>query len=122
MRALAPVDSLGELGTLPFTRKDELRDAYPLGRVAVARERLRRISASSGTTGKPTVVAYTDHDLDVFARVVARALAAAGAEPGMTLHNAYGYGLFTGGLGFHDGGERLGWRSSQCREGLPNGS
>jgi phenylacetate-CoA ligase len=108
LRALAPVDSLGELGTLPFTRKDELREAYPLGRVAVPRERLRRISASSGTTGKPTVVAYTDHDLDVFARVVARALAAAGAEPGMTLHNAYGYGLFTGGLGFHDGGERLG--------------
>ncbi len=108
LRALAPVDSLGELGALPFTRKDELRDAYPLGRVAVPRERLRRISASSGTTGKPTVVAYTDQDLDVFARVVARALAAAGAEPGMTLHNAYGYGLFTGGLGFHDGGERLG--------------
>jgi phenylacetate-CoA ligase len=108
LRALAPVDSLGELRSLPFTRKDELRDAYPLGRVAVPRERLRRISASSGTTGKPTVVAYTDHDLDVFASVVARALAAAGAEPGMTLHNAYGYGLFTGGLGFHDGGERLG--------------
>ena len=108
LRALAPVDSLGELHTVPFTRKDELRDAYPLGRVAVPREQLRRISASSGTTGKPTVVAYTDHDLDVFARVVARALAAAGAEPGMTLHNAYGYGLFTGGLGFHDGGERLG--------------
>ena len=108
LRALAPVDSLDELRELPFTRKDDLREAYPLGLVAVARERLRRISASSGTTGKPTVVAYTDHDLDVFARVVARALAAAGAEPGMILHNAYGYGLFTGGLGFHDGGERLG--------------
>jgi phenylacetate-CoA ligase len=108
LRALADVDSLDDLRELPFARKSDLRDAYPLGRIAVPRDRLRRISASSGTTGKPTVVAYTDHDLDVFARVVARVLAAAGAEPGMTLHNAYGYGLFTGGLGFHDGGERLG--------------
>ena len=95
------LESLDDLRLLPFTRKDDLREAYPLGRIAVPRDRLRRISASSGTTGKPTVVAYTDADLDVFARVVARVLAAAGAEPGMTLHNAYGYGLFTGGLGFH---------------------
>jgi len=102
------LESLDDLRLLPFTRKDDLREAYPLGRIAVPRDRLRRISASSGTTGKPTVVAYTDADLDVFARVVARVLAAAGAEPGMTLHNAYGYGLFTGGLGFHDGGGRLG--------------
>ena len=108
LRTLAEVDSLDDLRGVPFTRKSDLRNSYPLGRVAVPRDRLRRISASSGTTGKPTVVAYTDHDLDVFARVVARVLAAAGAEPGMTLHNAYGYGLFTGGLGFHDGGERLG--------------
>ena len=108
LRALAPVDSLDELRELPFTRKDDLREAYPLGLVKVPRTQLRRLSASSGTTGKPTVVAYTPDDLDVFARVVARVLAAAGAEPGMTLHNAYGYGLFTGGLGFHDGGERLG--------------
>jgi phenylacetate-CoA ligase len=108
LRAVAGVESLDDLRTLPFTRKEDLRDAYPLGRIAVPREQLRRISASSGTTGRPTVVAYTDADLDVFARVVARVLAAAGAEPGMTLHNAYGYGLFTGGLGFHDGGERLG--------------
>jgi phenylacetate-CoA ligase len=108
LRRISDVESLDDLRTLPFTLKDDLRDAYPLGRVAVTRERLRRISASSGTTGKPTVVAYTDGDLDVFARVVARVLAAAGAEPGMTLHNAYGYGLFTGGLGFHDGGECLG--------------
>ena len=108
LRALARVDSLAELRTLPFTRKDDLREAYPLGLVKVPRTQLRRLSASSGTTGKPTVVAYTPDDLDVFARVVARVLAAAGAEPGMTLHNAYGYGLFTGGLGFHDGGERLG--------------
>ena len=108
LRALADVDSLDDLRRLPFTRKSDLRDSYPLGRVAVSRDRLRRISASSGTTGKPTVVAYTEHDLGLFAQVVARALAAAGAEPGMTLHNAYGYGLFTGGLGFHDGGGLLG--------------
>ena len=108
LRALADVDSLDELRELPFTRKDALRDAYPLGLVKVPRTQLRRLSASSGTTGKPTVVAYTPADLDVFACVVARVLAAAGAEPGMTLHNAYGYGLFTGGLGFHDGAERLG--------------
>jgi phenylacetate-CoA ligase len=97
-----------EIRTLPFTRKDDLRDAYPLGRLAVPRKEVRRLHASSGTTGKPTVVPYTRADLDLFARVVARCLAAAGAEPGMTLHNAYGYGLFTGGLGFHDGAEQLG--------------
>ena len=108
LRALAGVHSFDELRDLPFTRKEDLREAYPLGRVAVPRERLRRVSASSGTTGKPTVVAYTDGDLELFAAVVARCLAAAGAEPGMTLHNAYGYGLFTGGLGLHDGGRRLG--------------
>ena len=108
LRAVAGVDSLDELRTLPFTRKDDLRDSYPLGRLAVPRNRVRRLHASSGTTGKPTIVPYTRGDLDVFARVVARSLSAAGAEPGMTLHNAYGYGLFTGGLGFHDGAERLG--------------
>jgi len=108
LRAVAGVDSLDELRTLPFTRKDDLRDSYPLGRLAVPRDRVRRLHASSGTTGKPTIVPYTRGDLDVFARVVARSLSAAGAEPGMTLHNAYGYGLFTGGLGFHDGAERLG--------------
>jgi phenylacetate-CoA ligase len=100
--------SLDEIRTLPFTRKSDLRDAYPLGLLAVPRGRVRRFHASSGTTGKPTVVPYTAADLDVFARVVARCLASAGAEPGMTLHNAYGYGLFTGGLGLHDGGQRLG--------------
>jgi phenylacetate-CoA ligase len=108
LRTLVEVDSVDDLRAVPFTRKDALRDAYPLGLVKVPRTELRRLSASSGTTGKPTVVAYTPGDLDLFARVVARVLAAAGAEPGMTLHNAYGYGLFTGGLGFHDGGERLG--------------
>jgi phenylacetate-CoA ligase len=100
--------SLDDLRRLPFTRKDDLRDTYPLGMLAVPRETLARIHASSGTTGKPTVVAYTAGDLDLFARMNARALATAGAEPGMTLHNAYGYGLFTGGLGLHGGGERLG--------------
>jgi phenylacetate-CoA ligase len=96
------------LAGLPFTRKSDLRDTYPLGMVATPREELARIHASSGTTGKPTFVAYTADDLDLFARVNARALAMGGAEPGMMLHNAYGYGLFTGGLGLHDGGQRLG--------------
>ena len=102
------IASLRDLRLLPFTRKDDLRDTYSLGMLARPRSELARIHASSGTTGKPTVVAYTEGDLDVFARVVARALAMGGAEPGMTLHNAYGYGLFTGGLGLHGGGERLG--------------
>jgi phenylacetate-CoA ligase len=102
---LASVDDLRDL---PFTSKDDLRDTYPLGMLAVPRSKLARIHASSGTTGKPTVVAYTAADLDLFARVNARTLAMAGAEPGMTLHNAYGYGLFTGGLGLHAGGEALG--------------
>ena len=96
------------LADLPFTTKAQLRDAYPFGMVAVPREEVRRLHASSGTRGKPTVVAYTDQDLAVWADVVARALAAAGAEPGHRLHNAYGYGLFTGGLGLHQGAERLG--------------
>ncbi len=107
---LEPSDirSLADLVRIPFTRKDDLRETYPLGMLAVEPSRLARIHASSGTTGKPTVVAYTSADLDVFGRVNARALALGGAEPGMMLHNAYGYGLFTGGLGLHGGGERLG--------------
>ena len=102
------VASLEDLRQLPFTRKDDLRETYPLGMLAVPREALARIHGSSGTTGKPTVVAYTASDLDLLARMNARALAMAGAEPGMILHNAYGYGLFTGGLGLHGGGEALG--------------
>jgi phenylacetate-CoA ligase len=102
------IASLDELQQLPFTRKEDLRDTYPFGMFAVPRDELGRIHASSGTTGKLTVVGYTAADLDLFARVNARCLAMAGAEPGMTLHNAYGYGLFTGGLGLHAGGERLG--------------
>jgi phenylacetate-CoA ligase len=103
----ADIASVDDLGRLPFTRKDDLRDTYPFGMFAVPREELVRIHASSGTTGKLTVVGYTAADLDLFARVNARSLGAAGAEPGMVLHNAYGYGLFTGGLGLHYGGERL---------------
>jgi phenylacetate-CoA ligase len=100
--------SVDDLRRLPFTRKNDLRDTYPFGMLAVPRAELIRIHASSGTTGKLTVVGYTAADVDLFARVNARSLAMAGAEPGMILHNAYGYGLFTGGLGLHYGGERLG--------------
>ena len=102
------IDSLDELKQLPFTVKDDLRASYPLGMLAVPREQLRRIHASSGTGGTPTVVAYTEADLDVWSRVMARCMAMAGVKPGMVVHNAYGYGLFTGGLGFHQGAERLG--------------
>jgi phenylacetate-CoA ligase len=100
--------TLDDLRRLPLTRKDDLRDTYPFGMFAVPREEVARIHASSGTTGKLTVVGYTAADLDLFARVNARSLAMAGAEGGMLLHNAYGYGLFTGGLGLHAGGELLG--------------
>jgi phenylacetate-CoA ligase len=100
--------TLDDLRRLPFTLKSDLRDTYPLGMLAVPRRDVARIHASSGTTGKPTVVAYTREDVELMGRVNARSLAMAGAEPGMTLHNAYGYGLFTGGLGLHAGGETLG--------------
>jgi phenylacetate-CoA ligase len=99
---------LDDLARFPFTTKHDLRANYPFGMFAVPRERLARIHASSGTTGKPTVVGYTRGDLDVWAGVVARSIYAAGGRPGMVLHNAYGYGLFTGGLGLHLGAERLG--------------
>ena len=102
------IRSVDDLHKIPFTKKQHLRDYYPFGLLAVPREQLIRIHASSGTTGKPTVVCYTKNDIDVFAEVNARSLATAGAKPGMILHNAYGYGLFTGGLGIHYGGERLG--------------
>jgi phenylacetate-CoA ligase len=102
------IRSLEDLGKLPFTRKSDLRDHYPFGLFAVPRPEIERIHASSGTTGKPTVVGYTRADIEMFAEVNARSLAMAGAEPGMMLHNASGYGLFTGGLGVHYGGERLG--------------
>ena len=105
---LPQIESLADLQKLPFTVKDDLRATYPLGMLAVPRDQLRRIHASSGTGGAPTVVAYTEHDLDVWSKVMARCLAMAGLKAGMVVHNAYGYGLFTGGLGFHQGAERLG--------------
>jgi phenylacetate-CoA ligase len=102
------IRSLDDLRRLPFTRKADLRDHYPFALFAVPREEVVRIHGSSGTTGKPTVVGYTRADIELFAEVNARSLAMLGAEPGMMLHNAFGYGLFTGGLGFHYGAERLG--------------
>lgn len=104
----ADVRSVEDLPKLPLTRKDDLRDHYPFGMLAVPRDQITRVHASSGTTGKPTVVAYTHKDVETFAEVNARSMAAGGARPGMLFHNAYGYGLFTGGLGLHYGGERLG--------------
>lgn len=102
------IRSLEDLQRLPFTTKEDLRQNYPFGMFAVPTERVSRIHASSGTTGKPTVVGYTQNDLDVWSTVVARSLRAAGIRPGMRVHNAYGYGLFTGGLGAHAGIEKLG--------------
>src|SRR6476620_706784 len=93
---------------MPFTTKADLRANYPFGMFAVPREQVVRVHASSGTTGKPTVVGYTKADIDTWANVVARSIRAAGGRRGMKLHNAYGYGLFTGGLGLHYGAERLG--------------
>jgi phenylacetate-CoA ligase len=100
--------SLADLARFPFTTKADLRDAYPFGLFAVPREQIVRLHASSGTTGKPTVVGYTRADLDLWANVMARSIFAAGGRPGDLLHNTYGYGLFTGGLGFHYGAEHLG--------------
>jgi phenylacetate-CoA ligase len=102
------IKSTEDLHKIPFTRKTDLRNEYPFGLFAVPEEELARIHCSSGTTGKPTVVGYTKKDIETFAEVCARSLAAAGARPGMKLQNAYGYGLFTGGLGLHYGGEKLG--------------
>jgi phenylacetate-CoA ligase len=100
--------SLADLGKFPFTTKADLRETYPFGMFAVPMDRVVRIHASSGTTGKPTVVGYSAKDIDTWAHLMARSLRAAGARPGDKLHNAYGYGLFTGGLGVHYGAERLG--------------
>jgi phenylacetate-CoA ligase len=101
-------DRLGQLAELPFMRKSDLREHYPFGLFAVPTRELARLHASSGTKGKPTVVGYTPGDLDVWREVMARVMVAAGARAGDMLHVAYGYGLFTGGLGFHDGAERIG--------------
>jgi phenylacetate-CoA ligase len=100
--------TLEDLAHFPMTTKADLRATYPFGLFAVPRAALARIHASSGTTGKPTVVGYTRGDLDVWAALVARSIVAAGGRAGMMLHNAYGYGLFTGGLGLHAGAEHLG--------------
>ena len=100
--------SLSDLAKFPFTVKTDLRDNYPFGMFAVPRDRVQRIHASSGTTGQPTVVGYTAQDLDVWGTVVARSLRASGLRAGDLLHNAYGYGLFTGGLGIHLGADKLG--------------
>ena len=100
--------SLEDLARFPFTVKTDLRDHYPFGMFAVPREQVIRIHASSGTTGKPTVVGYTRKDIDTWATVMARSIRAAGGRPGDIIHVAYGYGLFTGGLGAHYGAEKLG--------------
>jgi len=108
---LAKVDtptSLDGIRDIPFTKKTDLRDNYPFGLFAVPRHEVKRVHASSGTTGKPTVVGYTAEDLSMWAQCVARCLRGAGIEPGWMLHNAYGYGLFTGGLGLHAGAEEAG--------------
>src|SRR5437870_11764912 len=105
---LAGVEEDAALTQLPFTTKSELRDAYPFGTLAVPLAQTVRVHASSGTHGKPTIVAYTMRDVELFAEVNARAIACAGGSAGDVLHVAYGYGLFTGGLGLHYGGERLG--------------
>ncbi|HWG26384.1 phenylacetate--CoA ligase PaaK [Actinospica sp.] len=100
--------SLADLAEFPFTTKADLRETYPYGMFAVPMERVRRIHASSGTTGRPTVVGYTEDDLSMWADVVARSIRAAGGRPGDKVHVSYGYGLFTGGLGAHYGAERAG--------------
>ncbi len=97
-----------EISRLPFMLKTDFRDHYPFGMLAVPREEVVRLHASSGTTGKPTIVGYTQDDLNAWGQLVARCLTAAGARRGDILHNAFGYGLFTGGIGIHDGAQRLG--------------
>src|SRR4030081_1544696 len=99
---------LSDLGKFPFTVKTDLRDNYPFNMFAVPREKLVRVHASSGTPGKPIVVGYTRGDIDIWSDVMARSIRAAGGRTGMIIHNAYGYGLFTGGLGVHYGAGRLG--------------
>ncbi|MBY5935194.1 phenylacetate--CoA ligase [Tateyamaria omphalii] len=102
------LQTLADLAKFPFTYKNDLRDNYPFGLFAVPREQIMRLHASSGTTGKPTVVGYTRNDIDMWANMVARSMRASGTKPGDIAHIAYGYGLFTGGLGAHYGAERLG--------------
>jgi len=110
--------TLADLARFPFSTKADLRDNFPFGLFAVPRENVLRLHASSGTTGRPTVVGYTQADLDLWADLMARSLACMGARPGDVFHNAYGYGLFTGGLGFHYGAERLGCTTVPVSGGL----
>ena len=112
------IKTLADVARLPFSVKTDLRDTYPFGLFAVPREDLLRLHASSGTTGKPTVVGYTKGDLELWSDLMARSLACMGARPGDVFHNAYGYGLFTGGLGFHYGAERLGLTTVPVSGGL----
>jgi phenylacetate-CoA ligase len=108
IESASDVRKLGDLTKVPFFTKSDLRENYPFGLLAVPREELVRVHASSGTHGQPTVVGYTIADLEAWTEVMARSMAMAGVQPGMVIHNANGYGLFTGGLGFHQGGERIG--------------
>jgi phenylacetate-CoA ligase len=108
LRNAEEITSLDDLSRLPFTRKHDLRDHYPFGLLAVPRDQLVRVHASSGSHGKPTVVGYTRADLDAWTEVMARCMTMAGVRPGMIVHNANGYGLFTGGHGFHQGAQRIG--------------
>jgi phenylacetate-CoA ligase len=110
--------ALSDLAKFPFTVKQDLRNNYPFGMFAVPREKVARIHASSGTTGQPTVVGYTTGDLDIWGTVVARSLRASGLRPGDMLHNAYGYGLFTGGLGIHLGADHLGLTTTPISGGM----
>jgi phenylacetate-CoA ligase len=106
--AAEDIGSLDDLARVPFTSKADLRAGYPFLLLAVPREQVVRVHASSGTHGKPTVVGYTKNDLETWTELMARCMTMAGVRPGMVIHNANGYGLFTGGLGFHQGGERIG--------------
>lgn len=105
---IAALKNTSELASFPFMKKTDLRENYPFGLFAVPLNEVNRLHASSGTKGKPTVVGYTRKDIDIWSEACARALACGGGRPGDVLHNSYGYGLFTGGLGMHYGAEKLG--------------
>src|SRR5699024_3698404 len=102
------IESIDDIRKLPITYSQDLRDNYPMKMFTVPKSKIARIHCSSGSSGIPKVIGYTQEDLEIWAEVVARCLNAAGAKPGMMLHNAYGYGVFTGGLGLHYGAEKLG--------------
>ena len=116
------IKTITDVQLLPYTKKEHLRQNYPFGLFAVPTDQVVRIHASSGTTGKPTVVGYTKRDIQTWAQLVARCLASSGMRPGDRLHNGYGYGLFTGGLGLHYGGEELGVMVTPMSGGQTPGS